>query len=136
MTTVVTWVVLANARSVRVLANMGPGSGLCAVQDSQWNAETPARCDVDQGVSSADMQPLRHKEDVRLARQVAHDLLESFEREAFDRLVLVSGPHMMGLLRATLTPPLHAATLGWITRDFSVLPLAALEPHLGEMIEM
>jgi len=47
---------------------------------------------------------------------------------------LVSGPHMIGLLRAEIDGPLSAALLGEIPKDLSAQSLDQIETHLGELI--
>ena len=84
-------------------------------------------------------QPWRRKSpkemaENRFAKEVIDGLSEARRRKRFDRLVLIAGPHMMGLLRANLNGPLSAVLIGEIPKDLSAQPLGDIETHLGELI--
>lgn len=139
----VTWVVLANARSARVYAHLGPGNGLTAVSDRNWQApEIPMPRDKagvghsigGPGVSAVTNTQPKELADNRFAKDVVKGLSEARLGKRFDRLILISGPHMMGLLRANLDAQLSAVLIGEIPKDLSAQPLGDVETHLGELI--
>lgn len=143
MKPIVTWVVLANARSARVYAHLGPGNGLTAVSDQNWQAPE-VRMPRDKasvghsiggpGVSAVAQTQPKELADSHFAKEIVEGLSEARLRKRFDRLILIAGPHMMGLLRANLDAPLSAALIGDIAKDLSAQPLGDIETHLGELI--
>lgn len=143
MKPIVTWVVLANARVANVFAHMGPGNGLTAVDDQSRHApDIPMPRDKagvghsigGPGVSAVSQKSLKETADNRFAKVIVDGLSEACRRNRFDRLVLIAGPHMMGLLRANLNAPLSAVLIGEIPKDLSSQPIGDIEAHLGELI--
>lgn len=138
----VTWVVLVNARCAKVLENRGPGKGLCVVEDKVWEADPPGRNRDEPGVGHSIAGPgmaavaqtdPKHKADVIFAKTISQHLLESLTKKEFERLVLVSGPHMLGLMRSAIGAQLEAVLVGEIPKDLSVQPIDAVEKHVGEI---
>ncbi len=143
MKAVISWVVLANARVARVYEHAGPGKGLTARQGKTWHA-APLRTHRDRagvghsiagpGIRAVEQTHLRDLNDAQFAKDVIGHLSKAYLDKSFDRLILVAGPHMLGLLRTNLDTPLSAALLGEIPKDFSNQPLSSLEAQLGELI--
>lgn len=143
MKPIVTWIVLANTREVRVLANKGPGKGLSALAGKCWQAEGAdiprdkagvGHSIAGPGISAVDTSDPQRQSDMRFAQDVSLQLSHSFDAKEFDRLVLVAGPHMLGLLRAALHDRLKAVITNEIAKDLTAQPMDALEVHLGEVI--
>ncbi|MEO9824639.1 MAG: host attachment protein [Paracoccaceae bacterium] len=143
MKPIVTWVVLANARAARVYAHHGPGNGLTAVSGQCWQArEVTMPGDKPglghsiggPGISAVEQTSPKELADNCFAKDVVADLSVARLAKRFDRLILICGPHMLGLLRANLDAPLTAALLGEIPKDLSAQSLSDLENHLGEFI--
>lgn len=143
MKPVVTWIVLANAREVRVFANKGPGKGLLALARKRWQAEGVGKprdkagvghSIAGPGISAVESTDPQRQSDMRFAQDVSLQLLHSFDAHEFGRLVLVAGPHMLGLLRATLHDRLKVVISNEIAKDLSAQPMDVLEGHLGEVI--
>lgn len=143
MKPIVTWVVLANARSATVVAHLGPGNGLTAVSDQTWQApEVPMPRDKagvghsigGPGVSAVAQTQPKELAESRFAKDIVEGLIEARRGRRFDRLILISGPHMLGLLRANLDASLSAVLVGAIPKDLSAQPLDHVETHLGELI--
>lgn len=143
MKPIVTWVVLANARVANVYAHMRPGKGLTAVGDQNRQApQIPMPRDKagighsigGPGVSAVAQKSPKEMADSRFAREIVDGLSEACRRNRFDRLVLIAGPHMMGLLRANLNGSLLAVLIGEIPKDLSAQPIGDIETHLGEVI--
>lgn len=143
MKPIVTWVVLANARVAYVFAHMGPGNGLTAVGDQSRHApDIPMPRDKagvghsigGPGVSAVAQKSPKELADNRFAKVIVDGLSDACRRNRFDRLVLIAGPHMMGLLRANLNAPLSDVLIGEIPKDLSSQPIGDIETHLGELI--
>jgi protein required for attachment to host cells len=143
MKSIVTWVVLANTRNASVLVNLGPGKGISPLQGCYWNAEVSPEFRDKAGIghsiagpstAAVDDGDLQLESDRRFAKQVTQDLEQAFASKKFDRLIIISGPRMLGLLRASLSNQLRAGLNGEIAKDLSALPLNVIEKHLGEVI--
>ncbi|MFK7938781.1 MAG: host attachment protein [Roseovarius sp.] len=143
MKPIVNWIVLANARTAKVFENRGPGKGLVEHAGASWQADalTEPRDKAGRGHSiagpgTAAVEQTDHQlqSDIRFARDVSDHLLRALSDHAFDRLVVVAGPHMLGLLRAQMDGRLRDVTVGEIAKDLLAQPTAKLEEHIGELI--
>lgn len=143
MKPIVTWVVLANARSAKVLTHLGPGKGLTPVNGQTWQApETKAPQDkagvghsiAGPGVAAVEQTDPQDINDARFAKTVIEQVAKAHVDKRFERLILIAGPHMLGLLRANLDTSLRAVLLGEMSKDLSNQSLSAVEKHLGGLI--
>lgn len=141
MRSTVTWVVMANARAAKVMENRGPGHGLQPLDRLTFIAD-PApspRLHTGQDIFEPDesyRMPLarQRRTDARFARTIVERLTEAFLANEFDYLVLVAGPHMLGLIRAEIEGTLRPVLAGEIPNDLSNQPPQALEKQVGEII--
>ena len=143
MKPIVTWIVLANSRMAKGCENRGPGKGLVALEDRHWHAAAVSEprdkagrghSIAGPGVAAVEQTDPQLQSDIGFAREVSDHLLHDFSAKGFDRLIIVAGPHMLGLLRAHLDDRLQAVTVGEIAKDLTAQPPAALEGHIGEVI--
>lgn len=143
MKPIVTWVVLANAKTVRVVAHNGPGKGLTALAGEIWHATEILTANdkagfghsiAGPGVAAVQQTNRKLVHDTLFAKEVIDHLSKDCVSKKFDRLILISGPHMLGILRASLDGPLRAALVGEIPKDLSAQSLIDVETHLGEFI--
>lgn len=143
MKPVVTWVLVANARAAKVLENRGPGKGLTELRKVSFIADERARPRDRAGVghsiagpavSAVDRVDEKHKVDARFAHTICDRLNKAFAAQEFDRLVLVTGPHMLGLLRDDIDKSLRRVLSGEIAKDLSGQPVDALIQHVGEVV--
>lgn len=143
MKPVVTWILLASARTARALENKGQGKGLTVLADRRWTADTP-RMPRDKagighsiagpGVAAVEQSDLQKLNDLQFAKDLAAHLSAGLQNAEFDRLILIAGPHMLGLLRQELDDHLRAVLLGEVPKDLSKQSLADIENHLGDLI--
>lgn len=145
MKPVVTWVVMANARSAKVLANHGPGKGLVPVSGQLLTApETRLPRDeagvghsiAGPGVAAVEQTDLQEINDARFAKTVIAHVKTAHDAKRFDRLILIAGPHMLGLLRANLDAALRAVLLGEMPKDLSNQPPGAVEDRLAALLAL
>ena len=143
MKAIVNWVVLANARTAEVFENRGPGKGLVEKSDICWHSESPAAPRdkagrghniAGPGIAAVERADPQHQSDIRFAKDISNHLLKAHSDKAFDRLIIVAGPHMLGLLRACMDERLKMATVAEIAKDLSAQPTEAIETHIGEFI--
>ena len=139
----ITWIVLANARSARVVTHQGPGKGLTALLGKNWHAAEVSmprdkagvgHSSAGPGVAAVEQSDAKLINDTRFAKEIVTQLSKDHQAKKYDRLILVSGPHMLGLLRAEIGGSLSAALIGEIPKDLSVQSLDQIETHLGELI--
>lgn len=143
MKPVVTWIVLANAKTTKVLEHRGTGKGLTALGRYTWHAPV-ARVPTDKAgvghsiagpaISAVEVTDAKAVNDALFAKDVIQHLAKAQSAKAFDRLVLVSGPHMLGLLRAQMNTALKAVLLGELDKDLSMQPTNGVAAHLGELL--
>ncbi len=145
MKPIVTWVVLANARSVKVLSHRGPGHGLSLIDGQKMTAPEAEAPNEKAGVGHSIAGPGKaaveetdpqEKADARFAKDVMVSIRRALYDKQFDRLILIAGPHMLGLLRAELDTSVQAVLLGEIPKDLSSQPVEAVETHLGTLISV
>lgn len=143
MKPITTWIVLANARHVSVVSHPGLGKGLHVLKGVQWHSN-PVGLPRDEagighsigGPGIAALEQTDHQElaDAQFAKTVCDDLQKAKSKAAFDRLVVVAGPHMMGLIRKALSPDLKQAVHAEIAKDLSGQPMQKIETHVGEVM--
>ncbi len=145
MKPIITWVVLANAKATRVLSHQGPGKGLTVVAGKKWQSDTASlprdKAGVGHsiggpGIAAVEQSDAKRLNDIRFAKEIVAVLSKDFHAKKYHRLILVSGPHMLGLLRAEIEGPLRKALIGEIPKDLSATPLDQVEKHLGELIAL
>lgn len=143
MKPIVTWVVLANARFAKVVAHRGPGKGLAPVRGQTWNspeANAPKdKAGVGHSIAGPGMAAVEQTDpqdisDARFAKTVIDQVAKAHVEKRFDRLILIAGPRILGLLREILDTSLRAVLLGEMPKELSNQPLSAVEIHLGELI--
>lgn len=125
------WVVVADAAGARIFRADPSGRRLeleCELahpegraKPSELVADRPGRS-LDSSRTGArhamepDTDPAR-AELQRFARRIAQEL--DANRSAFDALILVAGPRLLGLLRAELTEPLRQRTRAEVAKDLA-----------------
>ncbi|MDA3858084.1 MAG: host attachment protein [Roseovarius sp.] len=143
MKPIVTWVILLTAREAHVVVNTGPGKGLFVLEDKTWSAEPATGYSSEAGighsiagpgVSAVDQGDPQGHADQTFAKEIAEDLEAALARKQFDRLVIASGPHMLGVMRKALTRSVQGVLVAEIPKDLSALPLDSLQTHLDEII--
>lgn len=143
MKPIITWIVLANSRGARVLANRGPGKGLEELKTHVWEAppmEQPRdRAGVGHsiagpGVAGVTERDARLIHDQGFARQIIRRLRKAQAAHDYDRLVLAAGPHMLGLLRQQLDAALKSVLVGEIAKDLTAQPPQAVSDTVGAVI--
>ena len=143
MKPVVTWILLANTRQVSVMVNRGPGKGLAQLNGkslTSQEADLPRdKAGVSHsiggpGVSAVEQADPQHKIDAAFAKSVAQWLSKERAAKEFDRLIVVAGPHMLGLLRAALSSDVQAVLIAEIAKDLSGQSVEAVTSHIDDFI--
>ena len=139
----VTWVVLANAGVARVVVNEGPGKGFTELDGMTLESEPPIEYSDEPGMGHsrfghgksavAQADPKRQAE-ASFAAELIKRLEDGLHKSAFDRLILVAAPHMLGTLRAILKAPLKEKVLAEVAKDLTHIPVRELSDHLDGVI--
>lgn len=142
-----TWIVVADGARMRVFVNDGPGHGLSELAGKARQTDPKPSRDIDAdrpgrsfdraGQGRHAMEPpsdsSRHAKK-RFADEIA-DILENAHRDAaFDRLVLVAAPAMLGDLRTALTTKVRDVVYLELAKDLTHLDERRLAKHLSDML--
>lgn len=138
-----TWILFANARAMHVLCLDGPGKALTTVANKRWQAE-PAVEFSDRagmghsargsGVSAVDQGDPQQHADEKFAKKVVAALLEDLKGADYARLVVVAGPHMLGLLRKAMPDEMRAVLVAEIDKDLSAASMDTVEKTLAKVL--
>lgn len=143
MKPVITWIVLANARTARIVQNRGPGKGILATEETVLHALDPVEFSDDPGVfqnsadqsrSAADRNDPKRLAETVFARTILSHLTAALKHAKFNRLILTAGPHMLGNLRSEMPAELRDFVVAEIDRDLTQLTLDDLPTHLRNAI--
>lgn len=145
------WVLLSDSTRARLLVVAGPEQPLVEqlalihpasrARESEIYSDRPGRVaqahvgpHPGHGSRSA-MEPgtsAKEVEHQRFARQVAEELQHGFNDHAYARLVVVSSPAFLGLLRKELSPQVSQRISATLDKDYTHLALNELEERLME----
>jgi len=141
-----TWILIADGARARIFANHGPGKGIAAVgaeldadhrPDRDIMSDKPGRAFESVGTARHAIEPHHdpHKELKRaFSEQLAALLDQQLAAKAFDRVVLVAPPAMLGDLRSALSAHVRAAVYAELDKDLTKTPEAELPQHLGAVL--
>ncbi|MEJ8561965.1 host attachment protein [Yoonia sp. GPGPB17] len=138
-----TWIVLADAQTIRIAANEGPGKGIYGVPNDGLAAPAVTELSDAPGVMNAPVGPNRggiNEPDLKaqaaaaFAERIVTHLDHALQSGQFQRLVLCAAPAMLGILRQRLTGPLKHALRADIAKDLTHLPLNDLPAHLSDVM--
>jgi protein required for attachment to host cells len=141
-----TWILIADGARARIFANNGPGKGIEPVgveldadhrPDREIMSDKPGRAFESVGTARHAIEPHHdpHKELKRaFSEQLATLLDQQLAAKAFDRVVLVAPPEMLGDLRSALSAHVKAAVCAELDKDLTKTPEAELPQHLGAVL--
>lgn len=72
--------------------------------------------------------------DIAFAHSLAVWLEEAYVHDAFDRLVLVAAPRMLGELRKNIPESLHGKIVSEISKDMANLSIQEIKRHLSNVV--
>lgn len=143
MKPIVTLAVLANARTVRIVENRGPGKGFTASAGHALQAP-PVVENADRagshpisgahGAAAFEASDPKEAAEAAFARLIAKDLEKRHAAGTFDQLILTAAPHMLGQLRAALPDALKAKVIGEADKDLTHAGLDDIAGHLKDII--
>ncbi len=136
-----TWVVAADATAAKIYA-LGKIKGELVLIKDLEHAEgrlkageitTDRRSESHNRTASFEHTNAKDVDLKQFIKTVAHTLDAGRNAHEFDRLVLVAGPHIYGLLRAEMNPHVLAMVHKEIEKDYMQLPLPELYRHVIEL---
>ncbi len=138
-----TWIVLADAQTVRIAVNDGTGKGLYGRGTQGLMAPAITELSDAPGLTNAAVGPNRSSisdPDLKgqAARVFASDITAYLEaaltRGDYHRLILIAPAAMLGHLRQVMTPALRKALHADVPKDLTHLPLDELPGHLEDIL--
>lgn len=143
MKPVVTWILIANAQTARIVQNCGPGKGVTATNEAALQAPPPvayadtpgvAQNSASQSHSAMKRRAPQDLAETAFAKAIMKHLATAHSKAKFDRLVVAAAPHFLGELRAQTSDALRKALWAEIDKDLVQLKLDQLPKHLGDVM--
>ncbi len=148
MKPIITWIVIADGNQAKVFEHDGPGKGLKAVKDMQFEqephkaqeimADKPGRSFSSAGPGarssieySSDPVQVRER---RFVEGLADMLDEMLQQGKFDRLVIAAAPAALGDLRPALSDKVKETILAEMPKDLTNVPTQKLGRHFEDVI--
>ncbi|MDJ0637752.1 MAG: host attachment protein [Paracoccaceae bacterium] len=138
-----TWIVLANARIARIVEHQGAGNGLFTEPGMVLHAEEPTEYSdragtghsiAGHGTSAVDMGNPKDQAAEAFAHNIVERLSKAVADGDFDRVVIIASPHMLGLLRKSMSPEVADKIMAELDKDLTAIPVTELEKHLGSVL--
>lgn len=138
-----TWIVLADARHVRIAVNDGPGKGVYGLSTNGLKLPTIAVPSNAPGMTHAPAGPnkgsisepdIKGQEVEAFAKDIVQFLAKSYDKDMFNQLILIAPPEMLGALRQHLPPALQIILRADMAKDLTHVTLDELPDHLGDVL--
>lgn len=144
-----TWILVCDGARGRIYSHEGPGSGLTVVSSAEHpethghtrdlGTDRPGRTADSTGSGSRHALSPRtdwhNFEKTRFAGEMAGVVEKAAAAKAFDRLVVVAPPKVLGDLRKALGAHAQALLAGELDKDLTQIEGAELIGHLGAWIK-
>lgn len=144
-----TWILIADGNRARIVKNDGPGLGIDALEDQLFESEhlrvgdimadKPGRTYDSAGGGRHAMEystdPVRQDERA-FAKSLIAKLEAGHRKGAYQQLVLVAPPQMLGDLRAELGDGLKAIVHAEVNKDLTHVPNGDLAGHLDGVLTL
>ena len=144
----ITWIVIADGDQAKVFEHEGPGKGLRAIKDLQFEqehlkaqeimADKPGRAFSSAGPGarssmeySSDPVAVRER---RFVERLAEMLNEKQQQGKFDRLVIAAAPAALGDIRPALSDRVKGTILAEMPKDLTNVPMPKLAQHFEGLI--
>lgn len=138
----ITWIMVANASHAKLFKNDGPKKGLQLIKEliHPESREKAAELVSDRvgnyagSGSYAQPTPPKEVEAERFALEIAQELEHGRVNNAYEKLVLVTSSHFMGLLNGRMSQQVRNKISESINKDYTSLPLKELSGHLEGVV--
>ena len=138
-----TWIVLADAQTVRIAINDGTGKGVYGRGTQGLDAPAVTELSDAPGMTNAAVGPnrggisdpdLKGQAAQAFAADIVSYLQAALAKGDYHRLILIAPATMLGHLRQALTPALRDVLHADIPKDLTHLPLDELPRHLADVL--
>lgn len=126
-----TWIMVIDRKKAHIF-HKSP-SGLELIADAHPDADDAATPMENRSLIAPRESQKRHEE-TSFARSISAWLEESYDNDAFDELVLVAAPRMLGDLRSTLSAAMAERVVGEIAKDLTNMPVPDIKRHLANVV--
>jgi len=148
MKPIITWIVIADGDQAKIFEHDGPGKGLRALKDLQFEQEHLKAQEImadkpGRGHSSASpgarssmeysSNPV-HVRERRFVERLADVLNEKQQQGKFDRLVIAAAPTALGDIRPALSDQVKETILAEMPKDLTNVPMPKLAQHFDGLI--
>lgn len=144
----ITWIVIADGDQAKIFEHEGPGKGLKAIKDLQFEQEHLQAREImadkpGRGHSSASpgaRSSMEYSSDPVAVRERKFveklaDVLDEKKREGkFDRLVIAAAPTALGDIRPALSDQVKETILAEMPKDLTNIPMPKLVQHFDGLI--
>jgi len=143
-----TWILIADGATAKVFEHAGPGKGLRAVNEMQFEqeplqaqeimADRPGRA-ASAGAAGArsameySSDPVAVRER-RFVENVAEELEKQLQKGAFERLIVAAAPTALGDLRPAFSKGVRDTIVAELPKDLTNIPTPKLEAHFADML--
>ncbi|MDD3529876.1 MAG: host attachment protein [Gallionellaceae bacterium] len=137
-----TWIMVANASHAKLFSNKGPNKGLELIKELEHpeSREKAAELVSDRignyagsGSYAQPTDPKEHEAE-RFALQIAQELEQGRVNNAYEKLVVVTSAHFMGLLNNRISQQVKNRISESINKDYTHLPVKELSGHLANHV--
>lgn len=134
----ITWIMVANASHAKLFTNNGPNRGLELVKEFEHpeSREKAAELVSDRignyagsGSYAQPTSPKEHEAE-RFAQQIAHELEQGRVSNAYEKLIVVTSSHFMGLLNNRISQQVKNKISESINKDYTQMPVKELTGYL------
>jgi protein required for attachment to host cells len=139
-----TWILIADGGCARVLTRSGPEHHLSVVPGLSFEADLPANREIGTdrpGRSHESHGTARHAiephvdQHAQLKRKFVAGVLNTLAARhtegAFDQLIIVAPPPILGMIRPELQGRLRNVTVREVDKDLTKTPIHEIAAHLG-----
>ncbi|MBN67148.1 MAG: hypothetical protein CMM94_06240 [Rickettsiales bacterium] len=143
----VTWVVLADAGTVKTFRNEGPADGLHKLPNYSFSQDIPLSgelSDTERGREQAPVTQVHHafapttnprdKEKTEFLHDVAKTLNAAAKAKEFDRLIIFAAPQALGTLRQKLEDVARNLVTDEVAKDLTHTSENELPKHLEDYL--
>ncbi|HSR56149.1 MAG TPA: host attachment protein [Alphaproteobacteria bacterium] len=144
-----TWIIVCDGARARILVNRGSGTGLNVIESAEddearaktqeLGADRPGRTHDSFGEGRHAMAPRAdwHKfAKESFAKDMAAIVNAGAVEDAFDKLVVIAPPRVLGNLRQVLNDQATTRLAGEIGKDLTQVPVQDLGPYLEDLVRL
>jgi protein required for attachment to host cells len=147
MRALTTWILVGDASRARLFSTNGKGKPWQLVKEFEHPesrlkgldimADRPGRMQQSTTGAKPGMEPgtpPKEVEAIRFAQSLAGEIQTAHGRNAFESLVLVAPPDFLGLLRQSLSNPVHKRIRHTVAKDLTQVPERELPERLADTL--